>query len=271
MQLFFVAILGLLFGSFLNVVIHRIPLNLSIIYPRSQCNFCGKKIRWFDLVPVLSWIILRGKCRNCRSFISLRYPLIELLTSFLFLIGFIKFSIPFYFVNLISSFIFICFLICISFIDIDHLIIPNKILLPFWISGLLIHSFSFDNGLFNYLIIDTLIKISFGTLFVYLILLSIILVGRIFYKKPFLGMGDIKLFAVLFAWIGYSGIECVIILSILIAGLFSLVGLMTSYLKRGEYIPFGPFICISSLLVWFQGSEYFLQNFPNLFWWRFVL
>ena len=270
MQLCFVAILGLLFGSFLNVVVYRIPFNLSIVYPRSQCKVCGKPIVWFDLLPVLSWIILRGKCRYCRSFIGLRYPLIEILTSFLFVIGFIKLSIPFDFVSLISSFIFICFLICISFIDIDHLIIPDKILIPFWISGLLIHSFSFYQGLFNIVLLDNLIKKIFGSLFVYLIFLLIVSAGKFCYKKPFLGMGDVKLFAVLFPWLGYSGIESVIILSILISGLYSILGLITSYLKRGQYIPYAPFICISSLLVWFQGNEYFLQNFPNFFWWRFI-
>ena len=270
MQLYFVAILGLLFGSFLNVVIYRIPLNLSIVYPRSQCKVCGKKIRWFDLLPVLSWILLRGKCRYCRFFIGFRYPLVEILTSFLFVIGSIKLSAPFDFLSLIYSFIFICFLICISFIDIDHLIIPDKILIPFWISGLLIHSFPFFDELFYGLLLENLIKEILGSSFVFLILLSVVLAGKFFSKKPFLGMGDVKLLAVLFPWLGYTGIECVIILSILISGLYSILGLITSYLKRGQYIPYAPFICISSLMVWFQGNEYFLQNFPNFFWWRFI-
>src|SRR5947209_4531354 len=121
----FSLMLGLIIGSFLNVVIARVPLKLSIVKPGSRCPGCRKPIAWHDNIPVLSWLLLRGKCRNCGAGISVRYPVIELMTALLFLATKAKFG--FSYLLFIHDWPFICLLISITFIDLEHRIIPDPL------------------------------------------------------------------------------------------------------------------------------------------------
>ena len=128
------SILGLIFGSFLNVCIYRIPIKISIITPRSFCPHCKEQITWWQNIPLLSFIILRGKCHYCHRKISWRYPLVELLTGIISMILFLEFGLT----HILIFYLLLFYtLIAISFIDISHQVIPNKILLFLIISGIL--------------------------------------------------------------------------------------------------------------------------------------
>ncbi|MBC7294069.1 MAG: prepilin peptidase, partial [Thermoleophilia bacterium] len=121
------ALLGLVIGSFLNVVIFRLPKGESLVSPGSHCPVCGYRIRWYDNIPVLSWLILRGRCRSCRTPIPVRYPLVEGLTALIFVLCYWRIGLAW---SLPVAWAFSAALIAIAFIDLDHMIIPNRIVLP---------------------------------------------------------------------------------------------------------------------------------------------
>ena len=131
----FVFIIGAAIGSFLNVVIHRVPNEESIVFPNSACPKCGKAIAGYDNIPILSWLLLRGKCRNCKEPISFRYPAVELLTALTFVVVFGKFGLD---VMLPVGFIFVAVTIALMFIDAEHMILPNVITYPFFVFAFLI-------------------------------------------------------------------------------------------------------------------------------------
>jgi leader peptidase (prepilin peptidase)/N-methyltransferase len=125
--------LGLVVGSFLNVVIYRLPRRESLVRPGSHCPSCGNPVRWHDNVPVFGWLVLRGKCRDCRQHIPIRYPLVEALTGIAFLLCFLRFGVDW---PLLVAWAFVAALVAIAFIDYDHMIIPDKIVLPGALLGL---------------------------------------------------------------------------------------------------------------------------------------
>jgi leader peptidase (prepilin peptidase)/N-methyltransferase len=131
----FIFLMGTIIGSFLNVVIHRVPLEESVIFPNSACPKCNKNIKSYDNIPILSWIFLGGKCRNCQNPISIRYPAIELLTGLLFILTFWQIGFNFY---LPVVLIFNVAMICLIFIDAEHMILPDVITLPLFIFSFLI-------------------------------------------------------------------------------------------------------------------------------------
>jgi len=131
----FIFIIGAAIGSFLNVVIHRVPNEQSIVFPNSACPKCGKAIAGYDNVPILSWLILGGKCRNCKEPISFRYPAVELLTALSFALVFWKFGLD---VLLPVGLIFVAVAIALMFIDAEHMILPNVITYPFFVFAMLI-------------------------------------------------------------------------------------------------------------------------------------
>lgn len=133
MLLAFSVVIGLALGSFFNVCIYRIPRNESLIFPPSHCPSCQKKIKAYDNIPILSYILLFGKCRFCKKPISIRYPLVELLTGLLFAVAAIKFGFG---VALLRAIIFISFLIIVSFIDLEHQIAPFRVTIPGLLLGL---------------------------------------------------------------------------------------------------------------------------------------
>tara|TARA_Y100001968_G_C19424780_1_gene753720 strand:+ start:19 stop:843 length:825 start_codon:yes stop_codon:yes gene_type:complete len=267
-----VLILGACIGSFLNVVIYRLPLNESIVFPGSHCPSCSERLNQFDLIPIFSWLFLRARCRYCNKKISIKYPFIELLTSILFLISY-KVTLFFNTTNLsilviLFGWILLSILVCLSFIDIEHMILPNSLTFGGSILGLcfilLVDLFKnksigeqFNNHLFSYLIV------LFG---VY----SFSLLVKFIIKKPGLGEGDAKLFAMSAAWLGSIGFEVTITLSFILCGFFALFGLFSRRIKRGQYIPFGPFICFSTFLTWTLGPYTIIDFLGDVFWWRSI-
>ena len=270
--LFFTCLLGLCIGSFLNVVICRIPAKKSISFPGSHCPYCLKKLMVYDLIPVLSWLALRGRCRYCLKKISYRYPIVEILTSIFFLISVIdgstinnNYSMV---VTIISGWVLFSFLISLSFIDIENMILPNSLTSIGSILGII---FTCANQKKISTIRESLLIEHLTAYLVALISFSLIAyIIKIVIRKPAIGMGDVKLFAMSGAWLGLSGLEISIVLSFLLAGTFSLIGLISKLIKRGQYIPFGPFICLSISLVWLLGNQFWYKNIADIFWWRII-
>jgi len=233
-----IGVLGLLVGSFLNVVIYRLPRGQSLNRPRSHCPSCGTPIRPYDNVPVVSWLLLRGRCRSCAAPISPRYPLVEALTG----AGFVAVALTRGVNDDLAVWLpFAAMLIAVAGIDLDHRIIPNKILLPAAIWGLAATiAFRPDN------VDDALIAggIAFGAL----------LLTALVYPAG-MGMGDVKLAGVMGIYLG-SGVAPAMLVAFLTG---SLVGLLIIAREgrdaRKKGVPFGPFLALGGLVGIFAGPE----------------
>ena len=239
----YIFLVGLCIGSFLNVCIHRLPTGKSIVRPPSACPTCGTSIRWHDNIPVLSWIILRGRCRVCRSPISVRYPVVELITGLLALLTVARFGLQW---PALIYFTFIIALLVITFIDLDHRIIPDIISLPGIPLGFLA-SFVLPQISWT----ESLIGIVSGGG----ILLAIAIGYQLVTGKEGMGGGDIKLLAMIGAFLGWEGVLFTIMASSLTG---TVVGLMVM-LRAGKgmkmAVPFGPFLAIGALLYLFVGPQ----------------
>ncbi len=235
--------MGLAVGSFLNVCIYRIPEGKSIFFPGSRCPHCGKKIKFYDNIPVLSFILLRGKCRFCEARISIQYPLVELLTAFLFLASYQWRGLS---LGFLSSVILGCLLIIVFFVDLRHRIIPDVITVPGILIGLFLALFSPQVK-----ILDSLLGLLIGGGAFYLLAI----LGELLFKKESLGGGDIKLAAMLGAFLGWQKLLLIFFLSALLG---SIVGILAIYLssriKEHRTIPFGPFLALASIAALFWGE-----------------
>ena len=240
MDLLLVIILGSLWGSFANVCIYRIPKNKSIVFGRSHCPKCKKKIVWHDNIPVISHLFLKGKCRRCRKTISFRYSLVEIVSAISFFTIYLLFGISLTTILLITL---ILSFIIIFFIDLKHFVIPDVLTFPMMALGFLK---SFDpnlNPIFpNY--INSLI----GGLFGYGIIWLLIFFYKIIRNKEGMGLGDAKLLAVIGFWFGWISIPFVVFLSSAIALIFVTPDLLKKQKKLTSQIPFGPYIIIASII-----------------------
>jgi leader peptidase (prepilin peptidase)/N-methyltransferase len=240
----FAFILGTIMGSFGNVLIHRLPLGLSIVSPGSSCPSCGAAIRWFDNVPIISYFLLRARCRGCGARISPRYPLVELASGLLFAAVFYRFGL--HFASAVLA-MFMWALLVITFIDLDHRIIPDVISLPGTALGLACSLYpGFPRPL------DSLIGVAAGAGSLFIILYA--------YEKIMgeegMGLGDVKLLAMIGAFLGWQALPITIMLSSLTG---SLVGVGYALLKgesvRKFPVPFGPFLALGALVHLFFGAE----------------
>ncbi len=233
----FCVIIGLLIGSFLNVCIYRLPKEESIVMPPSHCGSCGHQLMPMDLVPVLSWLFLRGKCRYCGAGISIRYALVELLTATLFGVLAWRFGLT---AELVSALMLTSIFIVIFFIDLDHSIIPDELVIAGFITAAAYLAWGWTTGALPFNPLDH----GFGFLIgggLYLLLAVI--------TKGGMGGGDIKLMAMLGFWLGSSGVLWIILLSSNIGAIVSLILMALKIKGRKDYIPFGPFIVIAAMLV----------------------
>ena len=239
MDLIFVIILGALWGSFANVCIIRMPQGKGVVVGRSFCVKCNKKIQWFDNIPIISYLLLKFKCRNCKTKISFQYFLVETISLINFLVLYLIFGLSL--TTLFLIILSVVFLI-IFFIDLKHYIIPNSLTYSMMILGF-IKSFvpNLEPIFPNFL--NSLI----GGLLGYGIIWSIIYFYRQFKKKEGMGLGDAKLFAVIGFWFGWISIPFVIFLSSIIALLSVLPDLLRSSKKLSSQIPFGPFIILGTI------------------------
>lgn len=238
----FIFITGLFIGSFLNVCIYRIPREESIVFPGSHCPSCGTPLKMLELVPVFSWVWLRGKCRTCDVSISPRYPFIELLTALLFLLVYYETGFTFHFI-LISS--LSAMLLVMTMIDLDHQIIPDGLTILIAVTGMIhfIHG-TFDQSGIS--LMDALLGVLIGGgFFLFIAVVS----------KGGMGGGDIKLMAALGLWFGWRGILLVMFLSFIIGGIFAVGFLVLKQKGRKEMVPFGPFIAAGAFLTALYGQE----------------
>lgn len=236
-------IFGAIVGSFLNVCIYRLPREESIVFPGSHCPHCKISLRFYDNIPIISYILLRGKCRHCHHFISLQYPIIEGITALSFLFIFIHFGIS---LNSLIYFAFISALIVITVIDLYHQIIPDVLSLPGIGIGLLA-SLVLPNITFW----ESLIGIISGGG----ILLLVASGYQWLFKREGMGGGDVKLLAMIGAFLGWKSVFLTIILSSFIG---SFVGIILILIKGKNFkyaIPFGPFLSLGAVISLFYQSE----------------
>jgi leader peptidase (prepilin peptidase)/N-methyltransferase len=229
-----VFIFGLIVGSFLNVCIHRIPRSESILFPPSHCPRCSRRITWKDNIPVISFLFLRGRCRFCGEGISFRYPLVELLTACFSLY---LFSVSSSLIEYLIYFVFAASLIAISFIDLQHRIIPNQISIPGIFLGFLA-SFLLPRITWT----DSLMGILFGGGIIYLV----IVVYYLFTRREGMGGGDLKLLAMIGAFLGWKGAVFSLVAGALAGSVLGLTLMLVRGWSRRAQIPFGPFLSLGA-------------------------
>lgn len=232
---------GLIVGSFLNVVIYRLPRGTSVVWPASACGGCGRELRWFENIPIVSWVVLRGRCARCKSAISVQYPLVEAATALLFVA--ITATTP---VGplLVARLVFACALVVLFGIDLEHQILPNTITLPGIAAGV-IFSIAGPPG-------------------VQASLLGVLLGGGVLYaiaagyyawrKEEGLGMGDVKMLAMIGAFLGWQAVMLTLVLAS-IAGAVIGVGLMAVQRGTMKYaLPFGTFLALGAVVAMLAGQ-----------------
>lgn len=239
----FVFLFGLAVGSFLNVCIYRLPGPLSLIHPRSMCPHCRKPIAFYDNIPLLSYILLMGRCRHCRTHIPLRYPIVELVSG-LFALGIVaRYGLTWQALFLYGL---VAALLVVTFIDIDHQIIPNVITYPGVVIGF---AASFLSGPTNYQ--ESLLGIALGAG-----ILIVVASGYYFFtKKEGMGGGDVKLLAMIGAFLGWRAVIFTIFVGSSVGTVLGLVVAMKNKEGRKTAVPFGPFLSLGALLYLFYGIE----------------
>lgn len=235
-------VFGAAIGSFLNVCIWRLPREESIVSPPSHCPSCDQPIRFYDNIPIVSFLLLRGRCRSCGISISWRYPLVEGLTAVMALLLFWKFGLSFQY---LASFVFVAALIVITFVDLDHQIIPDVITLPgiplFLLAAVFVMKISFR---------DALIGMAIGGGLLYLIAFSY----EFFTKREGMGGGDIKLLAMLGGFLGWQSLWVILLVSSLSGALVGIALMIAKGADLKYAVPFGPFLAIGAITYIFFGQ-----------------
>ena len=255
---FMLAALGLVVGSFLKVVIHRLPkmmeaqwaqdfadyrdesapdeVPLSLAYPGSQCPHCNTKIKAWQNIPVVSYALLRGHCASCEAPISLRYPLVEMVTALTWVVCGLSFDVS---TALAGALLLTAVLIVLTAIDLDHQLLPDSLTLPLLWVGLLINM----TGTFT-----SLESALLGAVFGYLSLWSVYWLFKIITGKEGMGYGDFKLLAALGAWFGLAALPTIVLLSSLVGATLGLTLILTGQQTRETPMPFGPFLAGAGLI-----------------------
>ena len=276
--IFLALILGLLVGSFLNVVIYRVPEGLNrswklqakqmldlpldqgeserfnILMPPSHCPSCKTAIKPWQNIPILSYVLLKGQCKHCQTAISLRYPLVELLTGLVFAVCAWKFGATW---TALATMVFSAYLIAMIFIDADTQLLPDQLTLPLMWGGIVFHLAAYllqaDWG------ITTLVDSLLGAIVGYMSLWSIFQLFKLITGKEGMGYGDFKLLAALGAWLGISVLPIIIIMSAVVGLIFALI----MKVAKNQPMPFGPYLAISGwiVLIFSQPIGQFIQ------WW----
>ena len=265
MIIIIIGFIGLLIGSFLNVCIYRMPIEKSIISPRSQCPRCDHMIPWYDNIPVISFIILLGKCRFCKKGISGRYAIVEILTSVIFILLVKQLGVD---AVTIIYMILSCGLITATFIDIDYQIIPDEITYGGMVLGLIL-SVVFpglhDTANRFYSLRSSFLGLLSGGLLIY----AIAWIGTIAFKKKLkeigeesaMGGGDVKYLAMIGAFLGWKG---VIIVFFLAPFFGSIVGIIEKLRRKADIIPYGPYLSVATIIVILWGDRIMRTLFPYL-------
>lgn len=271
-----VFLFSLMIGSFLNVVIHRLPIMLerewqaeylgyfnpetqpqqeeryNLMVPRSACPHCGHAITAMENIPLLSWLWLKGRCRECQAPISARYPLVELLTSLLSLIVAATFPPGW---GLLAALLLTWVLVALTFIDLDKMLLPDQLTLPLLWGGLL---FNLTGGFVP--LADAVI----GTMTGYLVLWSLYWAFKLLTGKEGMGYGDFKLLAALGAWLGWQALPIVLLLSSLVGAFIGIGLILLRNHHQNKPIPFGPYLAIAGWIALLWGdtiTRWYLTTF----------
>jgi leader peptidase (prepilin peptidase) / N-methyltransferase len=266
-----IGVLGLLIGSFLNVVIHRLPKMLhaqwaaecaelseqtppaqekfNLLVPRSRCPKCGHVIHWYENIPVLSYLVLRGKCSACGTGISLRYPAVELVTGALFLFCALRWG---WSTTTAAWCIFCAVIVALASIDWDTTLLPDDMTLPLLWLGLVVAALRWNP-------LVTLPDALWGAVAGYLSLWAVYWAFKLVTGKEGMGYGDFKLFAVLGVWFGWQALVPIILMSSVIGAVVGIAMKFSSGLREGGYIPFGPFLAGAGLTALLFGPQAILR------------
>jgi leader peptidase (prepilin peptidase)/N-methyltransferase len=253
-------IFGALVGSFLNVCIARIPNGESIISPPSHCPKCKTPIAFYDNIPLLSYVFLRGRCRSCGARISPRYIVVELLMSLLALALFSWFGLGFSF---LVSFIFVAALIVISFIDLDVRIVPDVISLPGIVIGLMFSVAGYFLFVDSPVMIPTPLSSLIGILAGGGFLLATAWAYEKFTGVEGMGGGDIKLLAMIGAFLGWPSIPITLFIASLLGSIIGIGGMLLTGAGRRMALPFAPFLCSGALIYLFYGNKIIQFYLPS--------
>lgn len=234
-------IMGCMFGSFFNVCIYRLPLGISIVKPRSFCPNCKMSIKAWQNIPIISYILLMGRCQYCKTKIPFRYPFVELLTGMSYLVLLYNYGISW---ELLEYIFFVSVLIIITFIDIDHQLILNCLTYPTIVVGLLI---SIINGMFIYSLIGVIV----GFVIIYLL----VVISPYLFGKEGMGYGDVKLVAAIGSFLGWQGVLLTIFIASFLGSFVGITLILSKKIKRGEYIAFGPYLCMGAVIALLCGNE----------------
>jgi leader peptidase (prepilin peptidase)/N-methyltransferase len=238
----FAFVLGTVIGSFLNVCIYRIPKGKSIVYPPSFCPSCKRPIKWYDNVPVVSYILLRGKCRHCKSPISLRYPIVELLTGATTAAVTCKFGPTF---DTLYYLVLIYYLIVVAFIDLDTMEVPVKLSYFALLAGLFLSipaSIKF---------VDSMLGASFGAG----VILFIIETYYVFTGKEGMGYGDANIMAVIGAFLGWKKVLLTLFFASLTGAVLGVTLMALRKSSKEQPLPFGPFLAAGALATLLAGDK----------------
>lgn len=249
--IFVAAIFGAIIGSFLNVVIYRLPLmmgerrkgSFNLSSPRSHCRRCGHAIKPVENIPLISYVALKGRCSNCHEPISLRYPLVELLTAAAAVGLAWRFGTGWEFW---AAFIFVSFAICIAFIDLDHLLIPNALTYPLIAIGLAVNTLQVFTPF-----LDALIGAVIGFASLWMLYWGIKLVTG----KEAMGFGDFKLFAAMGGWLGWQMLPLVLFIACAVGSVIGLSLRVSGKVGPGVLVPFGPFLVTGGVATMIWGRE----------------
>lgn len=259
------AVLGLMVGSFLNVVVHRLPKMLerewreqcawlqgnepaivdryNLLLPASACPQCGHAIRWFENIPVLSWLALRGSCSECKATISWRYPLVELFTGLLFACSAWKWGVG---GEILWVWGLLAALIALTFIDLDTQLLPDSLTLPLAWAGLL------TNLSGRFVPLDEAVM---GAVIGYCSLWLVYHLFRLLTGKEGMGFGDFKLLAALGAWLGWKMLLPIVLVASLAGAIVGIGLILFKVQARSKPIPFGPWLAMGGLVSLFWGTE----------------
>lgn len=234
---------GLIIGSFLNVVIHRVPREMSLVRPRSHCPGCGALVRWFDNVPVLSWLLLGGRCRVCRAPISARYPLVELATGALLAAAAVRFGLS---LAGAEAAVLLLLLLPLALIDLEHHLLPDALTLPGIAAGL---AFSALGGLAT--LPDALLGAAVGGALPYLVIVAY----RALRGVEGMGLGDVNLLAMVGAFLGWQGALLTLGIGSCVGAVAGLALMAAGRARRDTELPFGVFLALAAVLALFLGPE----------------
>ncbi len=260
---------GLSVGSFLNVVAYRLPLMMerdwklecheflqleppemepallstSLASPASACPSCGHKIRFWENIPVISYLLLRAKCSSCQEKISIQYPAVELVTALMSLVVAYQFGVS---MQTVAALGFTWALIALTLIDLNKQLLPDSITLPFLWAGIF----------FSFFVLFTDLRSSIiGAIAGYLILWSVYHLFKLLTKKEGMGFGDFKLLAALGAWVGFSYLPQIILISSIVGAIVGIIMLLTGLTKRQQPIPFGPYLAAAGWIALLWGES----------------